>query len=709
VKDELKIGVFICDCHGQIASAIDMKEISSLLSNASDISTVTTLPYGCSPDGEEAIKESIQTDELNRVVLLGCSPRMMEKRFRNVCSDAGLNPSLLEIVNLRDQCAWVHQNSNGAATRKAWSMVQAGLGRARKLTPVEPASVKIRQEAAVVGGGTAGMTAALSLAERGVSVMLIEKSKVLGGGAQKLAGSTPQSRETKDTLERLVTAVQSSTKIAILTESEITNISGTYGDYRLTLKSSGKRRTIKCGAIILATSTKELDANGYHGHGDNPKVIAQSEFERKMADESELSGIQNVVMIQCVGARNEERPYCGRTCCLSAVNNAIALKEAAPHVSITILHRDMPAEPGPDGVTLNRAGELGIKFVRMSDEMEPKVAPKTVSGERSDASGFRIPYDLVVLSTPQVAREVSRQLAEKLRIPIDEFGFIPDTLPNLKPHMYTPPAIHTAGSAHWPCTSEEASAQGYSRAARVAKLVQAGEVTSVRDVAQVNIDSCRGCETCYDVCPFDVPVIKPINGSDPVSTIDPFLCKGCGLCVVHCPTGTAVMTNLDDDTIYATIEAALSAPAAGTVKTVAFLCEWSGYAAADLSGVKRHNLPSEVIPIRIPCAARLSTGLVLQSFLHGADGVIACVCGKGDCHYLTGNSRAEEMVAETENLINLLGIDRDCFQMVRTNPEDYKEFAKSLDDFIETIKNIQASSPVSTDEKAIEVQTRQSA
>lgn len=703
----LRIGVFICDCDGQLAKTIEMQKIRHQLQALDDVAEVISVPYGCSPDGEQAIQKNIRAHGLNRVVLLGCSPRMMEKRFQKVCNRAGLNPSLLEIVNLRDQCAWVHQDNNGTATPKAWSMVQAGIGKARKLNPVEPLSAKIYPEVAIVGGGIAGLTTALSLTHRDISVTIIEKNKELGGITLKLTGSTPSTLEAKETASRLASALESNSMITLFTDAKVANVSGSYGDYRLVVESNSKQRSVKCGAIVMATGTKELKPDRYHGYGGNPKVITLSELEQKLTNESELVDIQNVVMIQCVGARNNERPYCGRTCCLGAVECAIALKDIAPKINVTILHRNMPPDPGPDPMLLSRARELDVKFTRVSDRVEPKVAPKSVYGKRSDSSGFRIPYDLVVLSSPPIPSEGSRTLAEKLRLPVDEFGFIPESSPNLKPHMYTPPAILVAGSAHWPCTLKEASYQGYSCAAQLARLIQQGEVVSTRDTAHVNVDACRGCKTCYDVCPFDVPVIKSINGNDPVSTINPFLCKGCGLCVVHCPSGAATMTNLDDDTIYATIEAALTASPAGSAKIIAFLCEWSGYAAADLAGVKRQPLPPEVIPLRIPCGGRLSASLILHSFLHGADGVIACICRLGDCHYRSGNFRASEMIRETESLIDLLGIDRQRFQMIHSNPENYKEFAHDLTHFVKEVKSSRSLQEVSKDGKTNHIPARQ--
>ncbi len=750
--NEPRIGAFICDCGGEIPRALSVDDIRQRISRLPAVAIVESIPYGCSPDGEETIRQRIQSESLNRVVLLGCSPRIMEKRFRGVCAEAGLNPSLLEIVNIRDGCARAQYDDRRLAEKKAWDLIRVGIARARHLKPVETVRTELYPEVAVIGGGIAGMTAALSLAERGIEVKLVEKEADLGGttwkhppargGENEDSFGPPRGRggcmfpsleNGAEIAEKLAAKVRTSPNIEVLTHAEPVCLSGAYGRYEIELKlkrsgnpelsGSGEgTEKIKAGAILLAVGAQELKPKGHYGYGENGKVITQFELEDKLSEGLELSEVENVVMIQCVGARNEKRPYCGRICCMTAVHNAILLKKKKPELAVTILYRDIPAEPGPDRSTLDEARELGVKFLRFAQASPPEVTPSAVVGvERAAGSlptgeppartmPFELPYDLVVLSTPLVPHESSQALARVFRIPVDAFGFFPDALPNLKPHQYTEPCIRVVGSAHWPCSVSEAMYQAYGGAAHIASLIHQREILSTHATADVNIEACRGCATCIEWCPFDVPVMQDRVGSVPVSFIDPFLCTGCGSCVAHCPSGALKIENLEDQAFYSMVEAALSDQGFDGLdtlrystdstdslqatsakkwvgsKVIAFLCEWSGYAAADLAGTKRRSLPPEVIPIRIACAGRISTGLILHAFSLGAAGVLVCTCEDGDCHYLSGNTNCAAVAADTADLLNLFGIEKARFQMAHVNPVDVEAFCQTLEDFVSEIR-----------------------
>ena len=690
MKDELRIGVFACDCGGEISDALAVDKIMQKISRLPDVVHLESFPYGCSPDGEEIIQKRIQSESLNRVVLLGCSPRIMEKRFRNVCAEAGLNPSLLEIVNIRDGCVRGQYDDPGFIENKAWDLTRLGIVRACHLTPIVPVRVEIHPEVAVIGGGITGMTAALALAEQGIGVKLVEKARDLGTTAWKRTPAFPSLESGTETAEKLAKRVQMSQNIEVLTGAEPVAVSGSYGRYEIELKLVQGRtgegtEKIKAGAILLAVGGQELKPKGYYGYGENTKVITQGELEEKLSDNPDLSDIENVVTIQCVGARNTARPYCGRICCMTAVYNAILLKKKKPSIDVTILYRDIPAEPGPDRNMLDEARELGIRFRRFAEETPPAVTASAVLGESQKGVPFELPYDLVVLSTPPVPHGSSKALADIFRIPVDEFGFFQDTSPRLKPHQHTEPCIHTAGSAHWPCSVSEAMYQAYGKSARIASLVQRREFFSTRASATVSVGACRGCATCLEWCPFDVPVMQNGSGDVPVSFIDPFLCKGCGSCVVHCPTGAVTIENLEDKLLYSMVEAALPNQSGSERKTIAFLCDWSGYAAADLASTKHRNLPAEVIPIRIPCAGRISTGLILHAFALGANGVLVCACEDGGCHYLSGNTNCAAVTSDTADLLSLLGIEKSRFQMVRVNAVDVEGFCQTLGNFVSEI------------------------
>lgn len=677
MRERVRIGVFACECGDEVTGVVNIDDLLKRTSRLDNVVLAEKLPYGCTPEGETIIQKRIVDRSLNRMVLLGCSPRIMEKRFEELCTGTGLNPSLLEIVNIRDQCARIHQADTDGANAKAWDLTRLGISRAQHLIPVEVMSTEVRPKAAVIGGGVAGMTAALSLVKHGIEVTLVEKGDNLGG---KWSNDGEVAR-------KLAQRIKKSRNIKVLTGTVPTAIEGTYGDYRISVEMENKSRKIGCSAIILAVGARELKPEGDYGYGKNPKVLTQNQLAEKMP----LDDIDNVVMIQCVGSRNEERPYCGRICCISAVESAISLKEEKDDIAVTILHSGIPTEPGPHRRTLDRAQKLGVKFVRFSLKSPPRVTSSAVAGKTKEGKSFRLPYDLVSLSTPLIPNDSSREVARIFRIPTDFYGFFPESLPRLKPHQYAKSLIHAAGSAHWPCTVSEAMDQAYNRSARVASILKEGEIVSAHPRATVDTHVCRGCATCLEWCPFQVPVMVKESNGETVSFIDPFSCKGCGVCVVHCPTGAATIDNLRDETYYTMIDGLLREHEDSRLKAIAFLCEWSGYAACDLAGVRRRNVPSEIVPIRIPCAGRVSTGLILHALSLGADGVLVYACEQGECHFLKGNSSCSAMANDTRNLMNLLGISEARFQVIQIDPADDTGFCKTAETFVAQLRSLEPS------------------
>jgi len=691
MKNQLRIGVFACDCGGEIAGIININPLLEKTSRLDDVVLTESIPFGCTPDGEETIQERITKNALDRVILLGCSPRIMEKKFQKICFEAGLNPSFFEMINLRDQCTWIYGSEPDIANSKAWDLVRMGIARSRNLSSVEPLRTKIHPQAMVIGSGIAGMISALSLADQGIKVHLVEKGRNLGETALKIKSQLPLNRTRKKIAKDLVERIKTSSQIKVQTQAEPATVSGSYGNYEIKLKMKKGFKKIKYGAVILASGARELKPDGYYSYGKNEKVITQFELENKIAEDPSLSNIKNVVMIQCVGAREKDHPYCGRICCLDALENAIFLKSKKPDISLTILHRDIPVEPGPDKKMIDQAHKLGIDFIRITKEHPPDVTASFVKGQSRKGQLFKLPYDLVILSTPQVPDASSQALALSLKFPVDQYGFFPDTLPNLKPYQFMEPCIYAVGNAHWPCTTDEAIFQAYGRSARLASLIKKQEINLTHVTAMVDSAICRGCGTCIEQCPFGIPLLKDRTGNGSISFIDPFLCNGCGICTVHCPNGAVTIPNFEDETLYYMVEAALSIRDTSEPRAIAFLCEWSGYASADLAGVKRKHFPREIFPIRIPCAGRISTGLILRAFSFGADGVIVCACEEGDCHYLNGNKNCETVIADTMNLIDLLGIERERFNLVTINPTDVDTFCKSLEGFISVIKKLEPS------------------
>ncbi|MBI2193625.1 MAG: hydrogenase iron-sulfur subunit [Planctomycetes bacterium] len=686
-----KIGVLVCRCGDEIAGALDVDRIVQEVARLPGVALAQTVPYGCGPEGEERLQEIIRGGRINRLVLAGCSPRLMEKRFHHVCGESGLNPSCTEMVNLREHCARVRPRDGSPAERKALALVRMGLERVRARQPASRLRAELVAAAAVVGGGIAGMTAAVSLAEQGIPVKLIEREASLGGLAVRLGtGGTPGT-STSDPCIRIAERVRRCPNIEVITQAEVRSVTGSYGNYTIELAVDGGRRSIQVGAAILAAGSQVLRPEGLYGYGRNPRVITQLDLEERLTRPGVLEGVSRIVMIQCAGSRIPERPACGRICCAWSVHNAIRIRRASPGAAVTIVHGDLVQEAGLDARVLEEARRLGVQFVKWAGNGRPEVTESAVIAVTEADGRVELAYDWVVLSTPRVPWESTRGLARAFRVPVDNLGFLPDSLPRLKPDQYAEPCVRVAGNAHGPCSAAEAMEQAYGRAAQIASLLRRREVLACPRPARVELEACRGCATCRDVCPFDVPVLSTGNGSIAHSSIDPFLCKGCGGCAVHCPTGAITMEGSPDVLFYREIEAALAGRDGGPAPAIAFVCEWSGYALWDLAGTRGVPLPAEIIPVRIPCAARVSPGFILSAFGHGASGVLVCACQRNDCHYLSGNLLAEQVFQDTARLLRLLGIEGERLRMEWLSPMDLEGFQDRLEEFASRLKACQGS------------------
>jgi heterodisulfide reductase subunit A len=680
VAEEKKTGVFLCKCGGEISDAIELETIADQVRERPDTSLVEIIPHACGPVGEERIRQAIGEGGFDRLLIAGCSPRIMEKRFSDLCQDAGLQDSTPEIVNVLDHCVRVHKDNPEAVNGKAQDLIRMGLARASTRGAAGREKAEIISAVLVVGGGVAGMTAALTLAEKGIHVKLIERESELGGLAARRGDVTASG---------LAERVQQSANVQIFTGAEIAAVSGSYGNYDVKFSIGSETKRIMVGAAILAMGAREDKPQGHLGYGVHENVITQLELEQRLRNENYLDGIKNIVVIHCHSKHTNGKLTGNPLYGTWAVNNAIQLKNKNPDASIHILHDEPVHGSGLNGRMQEEAKSLGISFLQMQDETVPEVTPLAVSAQTNDGEQVTLACDLAIVSAPLVPWESSCNIASSFGIPVDEFGFLVDTLPSLKPDQYAEPCVHVAGSAHWPCSDSEAMSQAYGRAIRIAALIEKREVDSSLHPAAVDVDACRGCSTCRDHCPFDVPVIKEC-GHRPVahSTIDPFLCKACGSCVVHCPTGAITMENLAEEMFQAEIEAALNGGEWAEVKALAFVCEWSGYAVWDLIGARGLSLPPEVIPVRVPCSARISPKLILNAFQSGADGVMMCACLKGDCHYLSGNLHAEQVFNGTAKLLGLLGLEESRFSMEFISPVEVETFQSRIENFASNVKQL---------------------
>jgi heterodisulfide reductase subunit A len=577
----VRVGVFVCHCGSNIAGYVDVAEVADYARDLPQVVFVQDNMYTCSDAGLNEIKTAIQQEGLDRVVVAACTPRTHEPLFRDACRDAGLNAYLFEFVNIRDQCSWVHRDDRQAATKKAKDLVRMGVAKACLLQPLEEQEVPVEPAALIIGGGMIGMTAALNLANRGFQVKLVERGPRLGGLLLELDKLYPTQVDAQPLVEQRVAEVVGNENIEVFTNSELHEIKGFIGNYdTVVLDREGRLSSFKVGTVIVATGAQVLTPEGMYGY-DGETVITQLELEHRISsyrfkvegsnlepvtsnrqpaalNQPMVSNLHRVVMIQCVGARSPERPYCSRICCTTAIKNALEIKEANPEAEVYILYRDTETQGTRYEAYYTRAREANIQFIRYSPENPPQVADgRVVVYDELLGARLGIPYDLVILSTPLIAPEGAQKLAQMLKVPLDEYGFFLEAHVKLRPLDFATDGVYVAGTCRWPSHLEETITQAYGAAARAATILSKDHVASSGVVARVKESLCRGCGRCVEICDFSAPALVEIAPGVEVARVNPVMCKGCGACASVCPTGAMTAMHFTDGQVTAMIHAAL--------------------------------------------------------------------------------------------------------------------------------------------------------
>ena len=533
--EEARIGVFVCHCGINIGGVVNVPAVREYAGTLANVVHADENLYTCSQDTQEKIKKAVKEHGLNRVIVASCSPRTHEPMFRETIREAGVNKFLFEMANIRDQCSWVHMRQKPEATAKAKQLVRMAVANARLNSPLGETPVPVVQRGLVVGGGVAGMTAALCLAEQGFEVFLVEKEDRLGGNLLRLR-HTIDGGDVKAFLRDLIARVSEHSAIHVLLDSQVVDFSGVRGNFTSGVRtaSTGVDQEIQHGITILATGAQEEKPEGYL-YGEDPRVITQLELEDRLDQTGgDPIGLQEVVMIQCVGSRNEKHPSCSRTCCATAVKNALKLKKRNPAMNIRILYRDIRTY-GFLEAYYSQARREGIVFDRYDPEAGPEIKKEgealVVSFEdKIVKERTTLKPDLVVLSSASIPRE-NKELANLLKVPRTAEGFFLEAHMKLRPVDFASDGIYVAGSAHAPKLIAESISQAYAAAARACTILSKDNLMVGGVVAVVDGERCAACLTCVRVCPYDVPVVN-VRGE---AEIDIIQCKGCGTCAAECP------------------------------------------------------------------------------------------------------------------------------------------------------------------------------
>jgi heterodisulfide reductase subunit A len=555
-EKDVRIGVFVCDCGSNIAGYLEVGELAEYAKTLPNVAYVKENLYTCSEAGINEIKVAIKEENLNRVVVASCTPRTHEPLFRESCAEAGLNPYLFEMVNIRDQCSWVHMRERELGTDKAKDLIRMGVAKAALLQPQEPIQSGMDPKALVIGGGISGMSSALALANRGFQVFLVEKSSELGGLLRHLHKLAPSYVDAQEVVNSQAEAVRSHQNIRLFTSATIKEVEGYIGNYKAIVAVNGVEEQISFGVIIIATGARVLKPEGLYNY-DGKRVISQFELEELFRQNGFAAN--NVVMIQCVGARNEERKYCSRICCMTAIKNAIAIKELNPEAKVHILYRDIQAYGTENEELYQRSKLLGVRYIKYDQDNPPQVLDDTVHVyHHLLGRDLELPQDLVVLSTPLIAGEDNEDLSKLLRVTLDENKFFLEGHVKLKPLDFATDGVYLCGNAHYPASVREAISQALGAASR-ASIPLSHDMMSVEPIVSVLVDedACRGCGLCVNLCPYGALEIVKTEKGRKVNVI-PVACKGCGVCASTCYMHALTINSYTDEQVEQQIRAFLS-------------------------------------------------------------------------------------------------------------------------------------------------------
>jgi heterodisulfide reductase subunit A-like polyferredoxin len=562
--EEPRIGVFVCKCGINIAGVVDVPGVTEYAKTLPNVVYTDNNLYTCSQDTQEILKQKILEHRLNRVVVASCSPRTHEPLFRETLKEGGLNQYLFEMANIRDQCSWVHAQDPKGATEKAEDLVRMAVAKARLIEPLKRVAVDLTRSALVVGGGIAGMTSALNLADQGFEVILVDKSERLGGIANRIY-RTLRGGDVQAFLHQLIGRVMDHPKIRIYLSSRVADSSGFVGNFVTRLNvGNGTEEEVRHGITILAIGGREYKPEEYY-YGKDERVLTGLELEEGLVLEPEkYAKYSNVVMIQCVGSRNEEHPWCSRVCCVKSVKNALKLKELNPEMNIYVLYRDMRTY-GLMEDFFNEAREKGIVFLRFDPEEPPVVTKVQENGkdilqvEITDVllgEKFAIDTDLLQLATAILPPEDNKVLSQFYKVPINQDGFFLEAHMKLRPVDFATDGVFLCGLCHNPKSIEESISQANAAASRASTILSKEKLETEGAIAYIDKDLCVGCRGCLDVCPYTAISYMDEEAKCEVNEV---LCKGCGGCAAACSSGSIALRGFRYDQIYAQIEKAFEA------------------------------------------------------------------------------------------------------------------------------------------------------
>jgi heterodisulfide reductase subunit A len=558
-----RIGVFVCSCGINIASVVDVAAVAEYARSLPNVVLVENNLFTCSADTQDLIAKKIAENGLNRLVVAACTPRTHEPLFQETLKEAGLNPYLVEMANVRNQNSWVHQKQPDKATAKAKDQVRMAVAKASLVEPLERLKVPVLQKALVIGGGVAGMTAALELAQQNYETVLLEKTDQLGGNARHLTANR-LGEPVRPVLDQLIASVEAHARIRVLKKAQLMTAVGSVGNFVSKIEVDGETRAVTYGVAVIATGAKESRPDEYL-YGEDDRVMTHLEFDTRLRDDADsVRAADTAVFIQCVGSRDARRPYCSRICCTHTMKSAVALKELNPEMNIYVLYRDIRTY-GQREEMYQKARDLGVFFIRYDLDSKPEVkkAGRNLTVAVHDPilqQRLEITTDVIVLATA-IEPYANKRLVELYKCGQNEDGFLNEAHPKLRPVDMSVDGLFVAGLCNYPKPIDEAIAQAQAAASRAGVLLAKDEM-QLDAIKSFVTEKCDGCALCLDVCPYRAIQLEDYREDDGSAhrriKTDPALCKGCGLCAATCPKGGVAVHGFTLDQLKAQVSAAMA-------------------------------------------------------------------------------------------------------------------------------------------------------
>ncbi|MFW6142831.1 MAG: CoB--CoM heterodisulfide reductase iron-sulfur subunit A family protein, partial [Desulfovermiculus sp.] len=560
-SEEPRIGVFVCYCGANIGRVVNVPAVVDYSLTLPNVVYAQEQLFSCATNSAGEITEMAKEKGLNRVVIAACSPRTLEPLFRDTLREAGLNQYFCEMANIREHDSWVHAKEPEEATQKAKDIVQMSVARARYLEPLQDIDLPVNKTALIVGGGVAGMTCALSIARQGHQVCLVKKESQLGGTARRMY-FTLDGIDVQSYVTDLVDQVYANPLIHVHLEARITEATGYVGNFRTTIHSHKGKNTIDHGATVIAMGADEYKPTEYL-YGQDQRVVTHLELEEQIGQRRpEIQEAESLVMIQCVGCRQQDRDYCARVCCSHAVKNALKLKEMNPKMDIFILFRDMRTY-GFREDAYREAADKDVKFIRYQPDNPPVVEPGT-SEEGKEVLQVTVPdpvlgcqlvldADVVSLAAAVIPAADSPEISALFKAPLGSDGFFKEAHVKLRPVEFGTEGVYLCGTAHYPKHISEVVNQAYGAAGRVLTLLTHDQVTVSGSVCVVDDKKCIGCGACMRACTYEAIEMQETRQGHK-AVVNPVLCKGDGLCNAKCPTGAISLKHFTDEEITSQID-----------------------------------------------------------------------------------------------------------------------------------------------------------